>query len=178
MKKIVYVLFLVGVIFTFAGSVYASPKAEDTAAEQIPVCYEEKHAESKYLGSISIESIGIAVDVYTPVEDISEENLQAIVDMENSALICSTDGMLIIADHASQGFSVLSEIEPGDELVYVNHNNRTFTYICTDIYMGNNYGSLYREDGTPMKDFGCDLVVYTCQSSDGITVWIAEFEQI
>lgn len=100
---------------------------------------------------------------------------QSIVDAPNSAcLFEKTPGYLIIADHSTQEFAILPEIQIGDR-VYIEWEDATTVYKCTDIQPGYNDGIVRYSDGISAEET-YDLMCYTCTEYGVIIVGFERIE--
>lgn len=115
-----------------------------------------------------------SVALYRPT---TSEQAQAYVDNKDSAAYYKYGNIMIVADHAYQGFTIIKSLKAGD---YVYIKKRTGTgfglekYIVREKTNGKNTGyNLITDDG---RDIGTDvnnsLALYTCNTADGLHVTI------
>lgn len=117
---------------------------------------------SNYAGRLYIDKIEVDVALY-------RSNKQSVVDRQDSAAYFDLDAWpdhMLIADHVTQSFNRLNEIEPGDTAYIVTRDGLVETYICVDAFDGHNTGQFITDwDGNSvMNDAG--LLMYTC-----LTYW-------
>lgn len=115
-----------------------------------------------YAGRLYIDKIEVDVALY-------RSNKQYVVDRQDSAAyfeLAAWPGHMLIADHVTQSFSRLSEIEPGDRACIVTSDGLVENYICVDVFDGHNTGKFITDwnGRSVMKD--ASLLMYTC-----LTYW-------
>lgn len=100
---------------------------------------------------------------------------QSIVDAPNSACIIETEpGHLIIADHSTQEFATLPDIQIGDR-AFIKYEDATAVYKCIDIQPGYNDGQVRYANGTS-AEAAYDLMCYTCTEYGVIIVGFERVE--
>lgn len=100
---------------------------------------------------------------------------QGIVDLKGVACVFEKEpGHLIIADHASQDFSVLPNIQIGDRL-FLKYEYATAVYKCIDIQPGYNDGVVRYQNGESAEAV-YDLMCYTCTETGVIIVGFERVE--
>lgn len=95
---------------------------------------------------------------------------QSVVDDPNRGLLFWEDPYhLIIADHSTQGFADLPDIEIGERALLRWEDGTVTVYSCVDIQPGYNDGAVRYSDGTSAADV-YDLMCYTCTENGVIIV--------
>ena len=126
------------------------------------------------IGNLRVPALGIDI----ALNDTSDINqLQAVVDAEDSALYHTFTNALVIGDHAYQGFSAIQNAAGMTaEITYLN--GTSVKYICTGVYHGNNNGDLVLS-GVSVTDHPLgDLTMYTCMDESGYNVWLTSWNII
>lgn len=123
-------------------------------------------------GNLSIPGLGIDVALnYVNMADASV-NPQAVVNAGNSAALMSGFAVPVIADHAYQGFSALASAY--GQTAYIYNGSSATAYVCTGVYAGVNTGSDLLVNGqSVLYSAPGALVMYTCQSTDGVNVYVS-----
>lgn len=125
-------------------------------------------AEEGTAGAFVIPGLKYSVPLYYT----KEETAQEICDKENSAVMLLWEYAPIIADHESQGFSVIKKLKPG-QICYIQKGKDLAPYLCIKIDQNgvNLDGIILSSDGTILFDLPRDmLVLYTCNDiSESIT---------
>lgn len=109
-------------------------------------------------------------NVYTE----SGASLQELVDNYDSAAFYTSRGRLVIADHDTQGFSVLTGLSEGSTAYIQFADGSTNWYRLIRKEKGYNTGpDLVDTAGNSFFDMSSDLIMYTCYD-DGImvTLWV------
>lgn len=83
-------------------------------------------------------------------------------------------GHLIIADHSTQDFAVLPDIQIGNR-AFIKYEDATAVYKCIDIQPGYNDGTVRYSDGTSAENV-YDLMCYTCTDYGVIIVGFERVE--
>lgn len=100
---------------------------------------------------------------------------QSIVDAPNLACVFeSKPGYLIIADHSTQDFAVLPDIQIGNR-AFIKYEDATAVYKCIDIQSGYNDGTVRYSDSTSAENV-YDLMCYTCTDYGVIIVGFERVE--
>lgn len=100
---------------------------------------------------------------------------QSIVDSPNSACILESEpGYLIIADHSTQEFATLPDIQIGDR-AFIKYEDATAVYKCIDIQPGYNDGHVRYANGTSAEAV-YNLMCYTCTEYGVIIVGFERVE--
>ena len=122
-----------------------------------------------------------SIALYSP--DTSEE-AQEFGDKQDSGAYYPHGNIMIIADHAHQGFSIIKS-QKINNYVYikkVDENNQKILekYIIREKTNGNNTGAyLITDDGRKLAtDVNYDLALYTCNSSDGKNITILLLDKV
>lgn len=101
---------------------------------------------------------------------------QSTVDDPNRGLLFWNDPYhLIIADHSTQGFAPLPEIEISDRAFLKWEDGTVTVYRCIDIQPGYNDGTVRYSDGTSAENV-YDLMCYTCMDYGVIIVGFERLE--
>lgn len=101
---------------------------------------------------------------------------QSVVDDPNRGLLFWNDPYhLIIADHSTQGFAPLPEIEIGDRAFLKWEDGTVTVYRCIDIQPGYNDGTVRYSDGISAESV-YDLMCYTCTDYGVIIVGFERVE--
>ncbi len=116
------------------------------------------------IGRLVIPAVGIDVAVCTdgPGESV-EAVRQAVCDAEDSALLYfSPEEGAVIADHNTQAFATLINVEKGDK-AYLIDNEKVTEFVCTSLTDGhnNNHAGLVDENFASIGT-DHDIVMYTC----------------
>ena len=109
-------------------------------------------------------------NVYTE----SSLSLQEIVDNYDSAAYYESKGRLVIADHSTQGFSVLNSLSEGSTSYIQFEDGSSIGYRLIKKETGYNTGpDLVDNADNSFFDMDSDLIMYTCYG-DGImvTLWV------
>lgn len=122
-----------------------------------------------------------SIALYSP--DTSAE-AQKFVDNQDSGAYYPHGNIMIIADHAYQGFSIIKSQKVGS-YVYIkkiNENNQKVLdkYIIREKTNGTNTGAyLITSDGRKLAtDVNYDLALYTCNSADGKNITILLLDKV
>lgn len=121
-------------------------------------------------GRLYIDSIGVDVALY-------RSNKQSVVDREDSAAWFDLDawpGHMLIADHVTQSFARLNEVEIGDCARIVTAEDDVLHYICTEVFDGHNNGLFITDDRGFSVVGDAELLMYTCLSywrNVRVTLW-------
>ena len=103
----------------------------------------------------------------------SSLSLQQIVDNYDSAALYASHDRLVIADHDTQGFSVLTGLSEGSTAYIQFEDGSTIWYRLMQKSKGYNTGpDLIDTAGNSFFDMNSDLIMYTCY--DGgimVTLW-------
>ena len=118
-------------------------------------------------GSFVVEDVGLKIDW---IAETDGSMWQTIVDDPNVSLYVDESfgfGFPILADHSTQGFSKLFEVEEGDVGVLSFPDGSEKVLVCSGVFEGTNAETyLSTVDGTPLQDVvDADFVAYTCMRS-------------
>lgn len=122
-----------------------------------------------------------SIALYSP--DTSEE-AQEFVDNQDSGAYYPHGSIMIIADHAHQGFSIIKSQKVGNYVYIkkVDENNQKILekYIIREKTNGTNTGAyLITNDGRKLAtDVNYDLALYTCNSNDGKNITILLLDKV
>lgn len=98
---------------------------------------------------------------------------QSIVDAPDSAAYISWENIVMIADHAAQGFSIIRSLGPGASATITD--DATITYLtCASTYQGTNTGNgIDLVDGRYAEQVGDgQYILYTCNDATGVSVTV------
>jgi hypothetical protein len=125
-----------------------------------------------HLYDTSDGSVGrLTIGGYTA--ELYQSSSQSVVDAADSAAYIPWGNIVMIADHASQGFSVLRSLGAGASGTITD--NSTITYItCASSYQGTNTGNgINLADGRYAETVGDgSYMLYTCNDSAGVSVTV------
>ncbi len=125
-----------------------------------------------HLYDTSDGSVGrLTIGGYTA--ELYQSSSQGVVDAADSAAYIPWGNIVMIADHASQGFSVLRSLGAGASGTITD--NSTITYItCASSYQGTNTGNgINLADGRYAETVGDgSYMLYTCNDSAGVSVTV------
>lgn len=125
---------------------------------------------SNFVGRLYIPDVGIDVALY-------RSNKQNVVDREDSAAYFSLSrwrGHMLIADHWTQGFATLKDVEVG-MIAHIDHKDGTTTcFECVQAFNGHNTGKYITDWDYRNVVTWSDMLMYTC--FDGwrnvkVTLW-------
>lgn len=123
-------------------------------------------------GRLYISDFNVTLYDYN-VNTYSTLSLQEIVDNNDSAAFYIKHNRLVIADHNTQGFSVLNWLNEGDTSYIKLEDGSTIGYRLIKKNKGYNTGpDLIDDEENSFFDMDSDLIMYTCYD-DGImvTLW-------
>jgi hypothetical protein len=149
MRKIIAIILTVMLIMSVAITTYA--------AENSATLYEDY----PFYGRLYVPDVGIDVALYSSIQ-------QEVSDREDSANIYSWQGYRgrIIADHASQEFSKLFDVQVGTKGYINTETGETIRFKCVDMFDGYRNKGIRDESGNLVYDMA-DYVMYTCRDSKG-----------
>lgn len=103
----------------------------------------------------------------------SSSSLQELVDNYDSAAFYRSYGKLVIADHDTQGFSVLTSLSEGSTAYIQFEDGSTIWYRLIRKEKGYNTGpDLIDTAGNSFFNMDSDLIMYTCYDSGiMVTLW-------
>jgi hypothetical protein len=120
--------------------------------------YEDDRERLRFAGRLYIDSVGIDVALYRSM-------MQYIVDDTDSAAyfdVLPWKGHMIIADHRTQAFSTLVDVEIG-EIARIHKEDGTNAYYeCVDVFDGYNKGGYISDGKGKIVMHRADLLMYTC----------------
>lgn len=122
-----------------------------------------------------------SIALYSPY---TTEEAQEFVDNQDSGAYYPHGNIMIIADHAYQGFSIIKSQTIGSYVYIkkVDENNQKVLekYIIREKTNGNNTGAyLITDDGRKLAtDINYDLALYTCNSADGKNITILLLDKV
>ena len=123
-------------------------------------------------GRLFISGFNVALYDYN-VNTNSNLSLQQIVDNSDSAAFYASRNRLVIADHDTQGFSVLTWISEGTTSYIQFEDGSTISYRLVRKAKGYNTGpDLVDTEGNSFFNMDSDIIMYTCY--DGgimVTLW-------
>ena len=111
-----------------------------------------------YYGRLYIESVGMDVALYR-----DQYNKQRAVDRQDSACYFRmSNGGEIIADHNTQAFGSLIDVEVGTEARIVLQNGEVLNLVCVEVLDGINTGHGITNKSHKIQHGKYDLLMYTC----------------
>lgn len=111
-----------------------------------------------------------ALSIFLALSMANPNYWQPVVDDPNRGLLFWDDPYhLIIADHSTQGFAPLPEIEIGDRAFLKWEDGTVTVYRCIDIQPGYNDGTVRYSNGASAENV-YDLMCYTCTENGVIIV--------
>ena len=123
-------------------------------------------------GRLYVSWFDVALYDYN-VNTYSSSSLQTLVDNYDSAAYYITKGRLVIADHNTQGFSVLYDLPEGTTSYIKFADGSIIQYRLIKKANGYNTGpDLVDTEGNSFFDMDSNIIMYTC--SDGgimVTLW-------
>ena len=120
-------------------------------------------------GNLYIPALCVNVALYDSCE-------QSVVDAENSAACFKIGNMPVIADHAYQAFENLSKA--AGTTAVITQGSTVSVYVCRKVVKGINTGHCLTTDNGNAASEPYDLLMYTCQDTDGINIWIAYWDSV
>ena len=137
----------------------------------------EKHQREFMEGRLLIPSVGIDVALIVWGDGTTDEDIrQRVTDAEDSALIYFDGNGNVIADHKTQDFMTLTEVQIGDT-AFILLGDSIYTLRCDLVTDGINTGNgITNADGrnvTALEDYTC----YTCME-DWTNIRIVGFQVI
>ncbi len=122
--------------------------------------------DKSFIGYFRIPSVGICVPTYHMYNwgPGAGHYAQAYADKENTAIwIEGWTPYIIVADHSSQEFAKLPEVQVGDEAIISWLDGTETVLHCTEIGFGiNDNVNLIDQYGVPWSDWDCQFMTYTC----------------
>lgn len=108
-------------------------------------------------------------------------DLQSYADAPDSAAYLEYNDKVMIADHASQGFSVIMSLQVGDKVTIQQEDGTEQALECTALYPDSYYkdGYVMMPDGTSAWDnTDGQYIMQTNQGSDGNSLYLAMFNEV
>lgn len=113
-----------------------------------------------FYGRLYIESVGIDVALYR-----DHYYKQRAVDRKDSACYFRmSNGGWIIADHNTQAFKTLLDVEVGMEALIVTKDGEIEPYVCVEVLDGVNTGHGITNKAGRVQHGRYDLLMYTCMN--------------
>ena len=101
-----------------------------------------------------------------------DHKIQGIVDAKDSAAYFDYKGVMVIGDHARQGFDIIKKQRINDK-IYIKYGKNIRTYTVSEKVDGINTGTkLMTTGGREVNTIDASLILYTCNSTDGKKVTI------
>ena len=114
-----------------------------------------------FYGRLYIDSVGIDVALYR-----DKYNKQSAVDRQDSACYFRmSNGGWLIADHNTQAFSTLLDVEVGAEATIVLQNGEIQRLVCVEVLDGINTGHGLTDKNRKVQHGRYDIAMYTCISN-------------
>lgn len=150
MRRIISILSIL-VILAPAALMCLHPALADTPD------YADDTAYSNFAGRLYIPAVGIDVALY-------RSNAQYVVDRVDSAAYFEykVQGHYSVADHWTQGFATLKDVEVGMTGYIVRPDGRVDNYVCTDVFDGHNTGHGITDNSGKFVHHRAPLLMYTC----------------
>lgn len=138
---------------------------------------EEMESRLGMVGRFYIPDIEINVALFN-VDGADYTTKAAYADAEDSGLWYIDKDMVVIGDHAYQGFGASKDVVPGETLCYIQCGEEITIYQCAAKGTGiNTTKALLDENGERLRDReGYSFMTYCCADSSGehiyYTFWI------
>ena len=121
-----------------------------------------------------------SVALYRPT---TSEEAQKMVDNKDSAAYYKYGNIMVIADHANQGFRIIKSQKVGGFIYIKTLKNGKYVlekYVVREKVNGKNTGAkLLTNDNRDIgKDVNYSLALYTCNTSDGYSITILLLDRI
>lgn len=161
--------------YTTATTTVETVQPQEEAAVQSATTYDAANVGTA--GSLSIPGVGVDVALnYVDMTSASSDP-QGVVNAENSAAYMTGFAVPVIADHAHQGFSAIANAY--GQTAYIYNGGSVQAYTCVGVYNGTNTGDDIVVNGqSAIYSVLGSLVMYTCQSADGVNVWVTVWNAI
>lgn len=120
--------------------------------------YTDDTAYPRFVGRLYIPDVGIDVALY-------RSNKQYAVDRDDSAAyfdLAIHPNHMIVADHWTQGFATLKDVEEGMEAYIIHKDGVTTYYKCIEVLDGHNTGHIITDGRYREVVSKSDLLMYTC----------------
>ena len=181
MKKM-FLCMLLAFVTLLNGVFFAEAEAEIAVfASSMPLATASESTVDSY---VEIPDLGVSVGLVDVVLPLQNGTTQDIIDRPETGIRITTGlrpGTMVIGDHASQGFDVIYDAEPGMS-VYVIQDDGTeeeFVVAAIDRDASNSgKASGFRfSDGERVWDCGAPLILYTCNPNchgESVTVVTCE----
>lgn len=118
--------------------------------------------------------LGINVALFN-TDKLSLAEQQAYVDAPDSGSWLPLKNMVVIGDHASDGFQSIKDAVPGETMCYLQTGTNVLTFVCAKTGRGQNIvKDLLDENGNSLiKITGYSLLTYTCSDTTGKNIYYA-----
>lgn len=159
-RLIVILAILAVLIPTTAAMIQRDSIPITTTVTEEPVLpdYTDDTKYAYFYGRLYIESVGIDVALYR-----DQYNKQRAVDRQDSACYFRmSNGGWIIADHNTQAFGTLVDVEIGTEAAIVLQNGEIRKLVCVEVLDGINTGHGIRNKSNQVEHGRYDILMYTC----------------
>lgn len=120
--------------------------------------YEDDTKYSNFVGRLRIPEVGVDVALY-------RSNKQYVVDRVDSAAYFDLSpwrGHFCIADHNTQDFGPLVDVEVGMIANIIKKDGTVAYYQCVEVFDGHNTGKYISDWGGKIVMARADLLMYTC----------------
>lgn len=164
MKRFLIILFIFILFATTAFAEFDLPMVSSSTFMMLPVTeeikpnYEDDRNYRGFAGRLHICSVGIDIALY-------RSNKQYVVDREDSAAyfdLAPWQGHMIIADHNTQGFDALLDVEVGMICTIFKEDGTVAYYECVDVFDGHNTGRYISNMSGKIVMHRADVLMYTC----------------
>lgn len=150
-----------------------SAEAEQPAVSAPGVPYDTGNLGSA--GNLSIPGLGVDVALNYVDMTSAASDPQGVVNAANSAAYMTGFTVPVIADHAAQGFSAIASAYGQTACIY--NGSSVTAYRCVGVYSGTNTGDDILVNGqSAICNAMGSLVMYTCQSADGVNVYVSVWD--
>ena len=155
---------------------YNDSGSYDVIQTSVAEDYNDSHVQNTVTygtyGRLYVSWYDVALYDYN-VNTYSDLDLQQIVDNYDSAAFYASHGRLVIADHDTQGFSVLTSLYEGATSYIQFGDGSSIGYRLIRKEFGYNTGpDLVDTAGNSFFDYDSDLIMYTCYNGGiMVTLW-------
>jgi hypothetical protein len=164
MKRFLLILLIILFCPVIALAEFDVPKVSSSTAFMLPKTeemtpnYDDDRDYKGFAGRLHICSVGIDVALY-------RSNKQYVVDRADSAAyfdLSPWNGHMLIADHNTQGFDALLDVEIGMICTIFKEDGTVAYYECVDVFDGHNTGKYISNWDGKIVMHRADLLMYTC----------------
>lgn len=162
-RILVYVLILTILTAVIGGITFAiyinHNRQEKTATADAAIGTPAEHRD--YVGRLSIPSENIDIALLSADDG---KTAQTIVDVTDCGVYMADRvyNNWVIGDHSYQGFSNISNLQPGDEIEVIDKEGNATKYTVTKSFIGWNDGGLKDWGKNPISKDSAGGILYTC----------------